>query len=40
MANIETKISVPEAQYSAAKNLIAEVEKVVVGKHNEAQRLP
>ena len=35
MANIETKISVPESSYNAAKNLIAEVEKVVVGKHNE-----
>ena len=35
MANIETKISVPESSYNAAKNLISEVEKVVVGKHNE-----
>ncbi|MBQ4349982.1 MAG: AAA family ATPase, partial [Clostridia bacterium] len=34
MAN-ETKISVPESSYKAAQALISEVEKVVIGKHNE-----
>lgn len=35
MANTETKISVPESSYKAAQALIDEVEKVVIGKHNE-----
>ena len=34
MAN-ENKISVPESSYKAAQALISEVEKVVIGKHNE-----